>query len=287
MFGPVETMDIVDSSVSSLRGALRRVLGPKFVKHYIRPRQVKRPRRAYESKQFFESWHRAAGDLSDSGTISQRSSAIDTRYHYNAVENALLAYFAESGRRSADRVLDIGSGAGHWIDFYRDVLAANHVVGVEISELAVASLTERYAEDPAVQIVEADVSAAEPGIEGRYDVINAIGVMFHIVDDGLWRQAVRNLAGLLAPSGVLLIGGQFGHTTQDVQFHATDRFGSWDELRSAHSDVALVNKRIRSLRDWRRCAAAAGLRVEGVRRTRVPAAISTPENNVLVLTPTR
>lgn len=263
---------------------LKRALGPKFVKHYIRPRQVKGPRHAYQPKQFFESWHRASGDLSDSETISSRSSALDTRYHYNAVENTLLAYFAESGRRSVGRVLDVGSGAGHWIDFYREILAAESLVGVEISDVAVASLTAKYADQPAVEIVEADVSAEDPGLQGPFDVINAIGVMFHIVDDELWRRAVRNLGGLLAPGGVLVVGGQFGHTTQDVQFHATDSFGSWDEFRASRSEVKLVNKRIRSLRDWRRCAEAAGLRVEGVRRTRVAAAVSTPENNVLVLT---
>ncbi|MGN6380750.1 MAG: class I SAM-dependent methyltransferase [Gaiellales bacterium] len=276
-------MDVIDTNARRLRRALKRVVGPKFVKHYIRPRQVKGPRHAYESKQFFESWHRASGDLSDSETISSGASAIDTRYHYNAVENTLLAYFAESRRRSAGRVLDVGSGAGHWIDFYRDVLAAELVVGVEISEIAVASLTAKYAGQSGVEIVEADVSAPEPGLTGPFDVINAIGVMFHIVDDAVWQRAVRNLGSLLAADGVLVVGGQFGHTTQDVQFHSTDTFASWDELRSTRSDVVLVNKRIRSLRDWRRCARAAGLRVEGVRRTHVPAAISTPENNVLVL----
>jgi SAM-dependent methyltransferase len=267
------------------RGGLRRLLGPKFVKHYVRPRQIKGPRQNYQAKQFFESWHRAStGGLSDSETISATSSPLDTRYHYNAVENTLLAYFAGSGRRSAGRVLDVGSGAGHWIDFYLAVLDAGQVVGVEISAVAVDTLSHSYADDPRVRIIEADVSAAAPGIEGEFDVINAIGVMFHIVDDDLWRRAVANLGKLLTRDGVLVIGGQFGHTTQNVQFHSTDQFATWEQFRTVQSDVALVNKRIRSLRDWQRCAKAAGLKVVGVQRTRGTPAITTPENHVLVLT---
>ena len=40
-----------------------------------------------------------------------------------------------------------------------------------------------------------------------------------------------------------MVSGQFGLTTQNVQFHNTDRFSSWEELRAARSETALVNKR--------------------------------------------
>jgi SAM-dependent methyltransferase len=263
---------------------VRWLLGPKFVKHYVRPRRMRRPQRGYVAKDFFESWHRALpSDVSDGDTISAGSRMLDTRYHYNVVENAILASLAGGGRRSAGSVLDIGSGAGHWIDFYLEALDADRVVGAELSSVAASQLTERYAGDGRVTIVEADISAAAPGIEGRFDVINAVGVMFHIVEDDLWQRAVRNMAELLAPGGVIVVSGQFGLTTQNVQFHNTDRFSSWDELRAARSEVALVNKRIRSLRRWKRCAAEAGLRVDSVRRNRTPDGINTPENNVLML----
>jgi SAM-dependent methyltransferase len=264
---------------------VRRLLGPKFAKHYVRPLRMSRPQRSYVAKDFFESWHRALpSEVSDSGTISADSARLDTRYHYNAVENAILAYLAGSGRRRAGSVLDIGSGAGHWIDFYCDVLAAERVVGVELSSLAASQLAERYAEDPRITIVEADIAAAAPPIDGRFDVINAVGVMFHIVDDDLWARAVTNLARLLDDGGAIVVSGQFGLTTQNVQFHNTDQFASWEELRAAKSEVALVNKRIRSLRRWKACAAQAGLRVDSVRRNHTPDGIQTPENNLLFLT---
>ena len=267
---------------------VRRLLGPKFVKHYVNPRRMHRPQQTYAAKEFFESWHRAMPtDLSDSGTISAAAGILDTRYHYNAVENLIMAHFARTGRRTIASVLDIGSGAGHWIDFFLTVFAAPRVVGAELSAVAAGQLAERYSGDGRVEIVEADVSAAQVGIEGQFEVINAIGVMFHIVDDDLWARAVRNLAGLLAPGGVIVVSGQFGFTTQNVQFHNTDRFGSWEELRGTRSEVALVNKRIRSLRRWKACASEAGLRVDAVERNRTPEGVSTPENNVLVLSPAR
>lgn len=263
---------------------MRRLLGPKFVKHYVNPRRVRRPQRSYEAKEFFESWHRSLPDeLSDSGTISAGAGALDTRFHYNAVENAILSYFAAAARRTAGSVLDVGSGAGHWIDFYLEVLGAREVVGIELSTLAVQQLADRYAAQQRVRIVEADIAAADPAIEGSFDVINAIGVMFHIVDDQLWERAVRNLCRLLAADGTMVVSGQFGLTTQNVQFHNTDSFSSWSEMRRTHSDVALVNKRIRSLQAWKACARRSGLRVDAVRRNHTPAGIRTPENNLLIL----
>lgn len=57
----------------------------------------------------------------------------------------------------------MGSGAGHWVDFYREVLGAQEVVGIEISEPGAAELRRLYAGTPGVTILEADVSS--PGFE--------------------------------------------------------------------------------------------------------------------------
>ena len=95
--------------------ALRRLLGPKFFKHYVSPRRVGREARPYNAKQFFESWHRASGEtLGDADTIAPGRSALATRYHYNAVETAIIEYLASRPSLPWASVLDIGSGAGHW-----------------------------------------------------------------------------------------------------------------------------------------------------------------------------
>lgn len=165
----------------------------------------------------------------------------------------------------------------------RDVFGADEVVGLELSQPAVGALERRYAGVPGVTIVEGDVADPDFALEGEFEVVNAIGVMFHIVEDERWEAAVARLGSLLAEDGARVVGGHFGLLTQNVQFHRTDSFSSWEELRSAQGETALVNKRIRSLRRWRRCARGAGLRVACLRRTRRTRRLETPENNVLVL----
>lgn len=179
--------------------------------------------------------------------------------------------------------MDIGSGAGHWIDFYLEVLRAGSVMGCEISGTAARALDSKYRGVEDVDVVEADISS--PGIDlGRkFDIINAIGVMFHIVDDERWEDAIANIAGHLNRDGAVVVGGQFGRTTRNVQFHDCDSFESWEEARGASSEVALVNKRIRSLSRWRSRARGAGLKVDCVKRAKGRKDIETPENNVLIL----
>ena len=267
-----------------LRRVVRAIFGAKFVKHYVRARRVRGRQVPYDAKRFFESWHRASPEsLSDADTIAAGRSRLASRFHYNAVENSIIECLSARPLPRPLRVLDVGSGAGHWIDFYRDVFDADHVVGLEISEPAVRALEGRYADAPEVEIAEGDVGDSAFALEHEFEIVNAIGVLFHIVEDDRWERAVRTLGRRLAPEGVLVVSDHFGLVTQNVQFHRTDSFSSWAEFRSAHGETALVNKRIRSLRHWRRCARKAGLRVECLRRTRQSGRLETPENNVLVL----
>lgn len=261
--------------------ALRRLLGPKFFKHYVSPRRIGRAARPYDAKQFFESWHRASGEtLADADTIAPGRSALATRYHYNSVESAIIEYLASRPSLRWGSVLDIGSGAGHWIDFFR-TLGAKEVVGVEISDAAVGALERKFGEG--VAIAQGDVSSPAFALGQEFDVISAIGVMFHIVEDAAWERALVNIGRHLAPTGVFIVSGQFGLLTENVQFHRTDEFASWDEFR-AERRPELVNKRIRSLHRWRGAARSAGLRVDCIKRTRSSPSLETPENNLLMLT---
>jgi SAM-dependent methyltransferase len=127
-----------------------------------------------------------------------------------------------------------------------------------------------------VTVVNADVCDPLP-IEGSFDVVNAIGVMFHIVEDERWERAVANLAGRLAPDGVMIVGGQFGPVTHDVGFRRPRGDGS-----GAGRGGAEVLKRLRSRRRWQRCAAQAGLHQVRYVRTRKSREIDAPESNLLV-----
>jgi SAM-dependent methyltransferase len=262
-----------------------RILPLKFGKHYVRPRLERRKQVPYDGKAYFESFYKSSmqKEFSDGITLRPKYNPLFVRFHYNAVENLIIEYFASNPSVSEPSVLDIGSGAGHWIDFYLEVFRAKRAVGSEISNAAVEALGSKYDRMGNVDIVEADVASSDFDLEDKFDIVNAIGVVFHIVDDGKWEDAVANIAKHLSDDGVAVIGGQFGRATRNVQFHNSDHFESWDEARGSSSEVALVNKRIRSLRHWKNCAGQAGLKIVGLKRARGRKEIETPENNVLLL----
>lgn len=257
----------------------------------------------YDATTFFESFYK----LSIQGTPDDRSTVdittdMEIRFHYNATENAILhamsrlnpppprvmtKAWAEAHRRRRLRQLDVGTGAGHWIDFFRQVLLVSESVGVEITPTMADFLTCKYADESGVRILQADVcddSFTTDRIGGPVDYITAIGVMFHIVDDRLWEKALHNLAATLKPGGILFVGGEFGVTTRNIQFHGKDDFSNWrDYNKAATQGQVRVNKRVRSLSDWHAAADAAGLRIVDLVRTDREPAFTTPENDILVL----
>ena len=244
----------------------------------------------YDPKRFFESVYGAAkeGELDDRYTISPEFDPVAAKYHYNALENSII--LAIRGFRPATfpvqrirRVLDVGSGSGHWIDFYLAYYHPSTVCGLEIAQPAVEFLEQKYAGEEKVHIVGTDVTHERFQLDQTFEVVNAIGVMFHIVEDTKWQRALRNLAGCLTDDGIILAGGQFGLTTQNVQMHKTDDFESWTEARTSSAPAIRVNKRLRSLAMWKAGARQAGLTVRGLQLTKRHRAVWTPEGNVLVL----
>jgi SAM-dependent methyltransferase len=176
--------------------------------------------------------------LTDQTTIGPGQSLLPTLYHYNSVENVILAYLFNNGVEVVGRsVLDIGSGAGHWLEFYR-LLGAERVVGVELSSVAARGLEKRFESVPNIAIRNSDAAALD--FDCDFDIVNAIGVMFHIVDDTSFASAVRKLKAALKPGGLLIVGGAFGLLGNiDVQFDSEGR----------------PNKRLRSRRYWRQLLA--------------------------------
>lgn len=258
---------------------------------------------AYDEKLFFESFYKSSvrGEVSDRVTMGSISDP-EARFHYNATENSIIrallrrepppdGAMVETWRfmeqRRQRRLLDIGSGTGHWLDFFREAFLVAEAVGVEITAEMGAYLRDKYRDDPAVTILESDI--ADPAfcpeaIGGLVDFVSAIGVMFHIVDDERWQCAVKNLSGVLKPDGLLLVGGDFGTETANVQFNKIDEFSTWAEHDGAPDGAEVrVNKRVRSLGHWHRVAADCGLEIVDLVRTDQERAITTPENDLLVL----
>jgi SAM-dependent methyltransferase len=252
----------------------RRVFGPTLVNQYLPAFRNRGHTAPYDAKSTWTLRYEEAVErrrFDDATTIAPEANPLLVRYHYNAVENAVLEQALALGFPASPSVLDVGSGAGHWIDFYREVLGAASVVGVEISSSAAGALAGEYEDVPDVAIVEGDVAAEQFQLGRRFDIVNAVDALFHIVDDAAWQRAVRNLAAHLEPGGVMVVAEHVGLVTHDAGF------------RRDAPDVALVSKRVRSERRWKACARAAGLGVVRSSRIRKRRTHPTPANRVIVL----
>ena len=136
------------------------------------------------------------------------------------------------------RVLDVGAGTGAWIDFWSR-LGVREIVGVDLTETAVARLSAQY---PEHSFVRADVSDAALPVDPPFDAVSAMSVLLHIPDEGAFEGAVNNLASVLRPGGVVLV-------MDPIVVHRW-----WG---TPFTDAS--NSRVRSLDEWRRVFDAAEL----------------------------
>lgn len=112
------------------------------------------------------------------------------------------------------RVLDVGSGTGFYFDAWRRLGVAD-LTGSDLTSAAVAQLASRY---PDLPIHKLDIGAPEGRLDIRaFDVISIIDVLFHIVDDHRYEQAIANLAAMLKSGGMLLFTENFVRAPQVTQ----------------------------------------------------------------------
>ncbi len=273
------------------------VLPYRFIRHHVYPHLVRAAKKPYDRKSFWESYYRSAtqSELSDGVTVAHNYDPMMSAYHYNLLENSIIeAIIDENVPCKGIRIVDIGSGAGHWIQFYSELMDPKAISGLEISATAVDALRTKFSSMGAnCSICHQDIAAPDFTLSPKVDLVNAIGVMFHIVEDRMWQQALQNISECLKPNGYVFVGGQFGRLSRAVQFHNKDSFSDWDdytsivtlkELRQLSSkDEVLVNKRIRSLSHWKRECSRVGLEVANLYRSKSRGSFIMPENNLLVL----
>jgi SAM-dependent methyltransferase len=126
------------------------------------------------------------------------------RYLYRALERSLrraLGRVHLSSPLPSCRVLDVGSGVGFWLGFWRR-LGVTSLNAVDLTETSVERLSREH---PDVAVARADVGADDLSRLGSFDVISIVNVLLHITDDECFAAALQNVAGALAPGGVLLV----------------------------------------------------------------------------------
>ena len=99
-------------------------------------------------------------------------------------------------------VLDVGCGTGFFTAWYLDRGA--RVTGMDIAPISIETLSSRH---PQARFVLADVS--EQPVEGRFSLVNAMDVLYHVTEDARWEAALTHLAGAVEPGGLLVLSDAF------------------------------------------------------------------------------
>lgn len=152
-----------------------------------------------------------------------------------------VARFDPIGRR----VLDVGCGSGFFTAYY--LARGAQLTGVDITPTSVQRLSERH---PEARFLQADVS--ETPVPGRFDLINAFDVLYHITDDARWERALEHLSGALDPGGLLLItdafrdsGGLADHNRMRPLARYRDRLARGGlEIEGLHPTHVLLNREL-------------------------------------------
>jgi SAM-dependent methyltransferase len=132
-------------------------------------------------------------------------------------------------------VLDVGSGTGFYVDLWHE-LGASSVTGSDITGIAVERLRDAHPEDEFIQLDVGDRDAQLR--DAGFDMVSAMDVLFHIVDDARYDEAFRNLARALKPGGYLVLSENLLHgATQRAEHHVSR---SLEQTRAAAEAAGLT-----------------------------------------------
>lgn len=179
--------------------------------------------------------------LDESGVAYPELAVAFNRAMYAALRESTTELLGDHDLlRAPGGVLDIGSGTGIWIDFWK-AAGVTHLEGADLTEASVGHLNQKY---PDVPFRRTDIGGELPaGFDtGTFDLVSAMSVLLHIVDEARWRNAFANVQRLLRPGGhAVLIEPVVAHAWHGPPFgpESNSRARLLAEYRSAISDAGL------------------------------------------------
>ena len=119
------------------------------------------------------------------------------------------------------KVIDIGSGNGFYIERWKE-RGIHTLVGTDLTRVSTEYLTRRF---PDHQFFQIDIGSPliYPLQKGIYDIASAFDVLFHIVDDHCYQQALENIYAILKPGGWFLFSENFLHNQTERGLHQVSR----------------------------------------------------------------
>lgn len=117
------------------------------------------------------------------------------------------------------RLLDIGVGTGFYINFWEG-LGIKDVTGIDITAKSVKELKKKY---PTHKFIKADICDKKIPINDKFDIIIAFDVLFHIVREDKFGQAIKNIKKLCHIDTTILIMDNFLKEYKPARGHENDR----------------------------------------------------------------
>lgn len=147
---------------------------------------------------------------------------------YRAKQRAYLALLERNGTSVlGQKILDFGCGSGFFEDLWQRK-GAREVAGIDIAANAIERLRELH---PERRYLCADLAAEQDVTEGMtpYDIVTAIDVLYHVVDDAQVTSVLGRLLPLVARGGAFVFSdalvearpGEHVHFRRDTWWRET------------------------------------------------------------------
>jgi 2-polyprenyl-3-methyl-5-hydroxy-6-metoxy-1,4-benzoquinol methylase len=162
----------------------------------------------FDARSYWEQ--RLAADYSLTGVGFRRLGPSFNTWAYRVRRERFMGAVGRLDLKTAGaKVVDVGSGTGFYVATWSEMGA--QVTGMDLTETAVGELAKAY---PDATFVRGDIS--DPAVvdqlgAGSADAVSAMDVLFHIVDDAAFQQALRNIHAVLRPGGYFLYSDLFVH----------------------------------------------------------------------------
>jgi len=120
------------------------------------------------------------------------------------------------------KILDIGVGTGFYIDFW-EKLGAKKITGIDITNKSIEELKEKY---PNYRFTKGNISTLDYNKkfpDEKFDIITAFDVLFHIVNEEDFKNAIENIRKFSHKETIILIMDNILKEYKPAREHENDR----------------------------------------------------------------